>query len=185
MKRRNFLKSLAAVAVVPLAAAEAAALTTSSAKPKDQRIFYAENAIEFDKSNTNGNAFSSVNLDIYENATTSFGDGEDPKEFTKKLVSLAKKVMEKQVEAQNKLSEKTKKATDAVEYLSKSLDDYDLYISPERLDDIRNWGVDHIDEQTKKEIFNCDESHKQMFFVSCEIGSAILDNRHLLIADFS
>jgi hypothetical protein len=31
----------------------------------------------------------------------------------------------------------------------------DLYLSPEALEDIRKWGVDQIDKQTRKEIYAC------------------------------
>ena len=34
----------------------------------------------------------------------------------------------------------------------------DLYVSPEAIEDIRNWGVDQIDEVTRREIYNADDS---------------------------
>jgi len=30
---------------------------------------------------------------------------------------------------------------------------HDIYISPEALEDIKNWGVDQIDETTRREIY--------------------------------
>ena len=34
----------------------------------------------------------------------------------------------------------------------------DLYVSPEALEDIRNWGLDQIDETTRREIYNASEN---------------------------
>jgi len=54
----------------------------------------------------------------------------------------------------------------------------DVLISPEAMEDIRNWGVDTIDEQTRKEILRAGWSPK------IEMGYAILDNRKVLLGDF-
>lgn len=35
----------------------------------------------------------------------------------------------------------------------KSTERFKLYCSPETLEDIKNWGVDQIDEQTRREIY--------------------------------
>lgn len=42
----------------------------------------------------------------------------------------------------------------AVTVPSKAFDYSDLYLSKDALDDIRNWGVDTIDEQTRREIYS-------------------------------
>lgn len=39
--------------------------------------------------------------------------------------------------------------------LSHKFDYTDLYISPEALEDMRNWSIDHIDKVTRKEIYSC------------------------------
>ena len=64
-------------------------------------------------------------------------------QFTKRLVSLMKTVMRRNgggnsATAPGRLS--------------------DLYCSPEAIEDIRNWGVDQIDEVTRREIYNADDS---------------------------
>ena len=41
----------------------------------------------------------------------------------------------------------------------------DLYVSPEAMEDIRNWGVDQVDEVTRREIYTAaDGSVKQDIF---------------------
>jgi len=52
----------------------------------------------------------------------------------------------------------------------------DVFISPDAMEDIRNWGCDAVDEQTRKEIFDTP--------VHVSMGCAILDNRKILLADF-
>ncbi len=60
-------------------------------------------------------------------------------QFTKRLVSLMKTVMRRNGGG-NSTSTNRGKLTD-------------LYLSPEALEDIRNWGVDIVDEFTRREIF--------------------------------
>ena len=60
-------------------------------------------------------------------------------QFTKRLVSLMKTVMVRNGGG-NTASVRRAKLTD-------------IYMSPEGLEDIRNWGVDQIDELTRREIF--------------------------------
>lgn len=60
-------------------------------------------------------------------------------QFTKRLVSLMKVTMRRNGGG-NTASVKLGQMTD-------------LYLSPEGLEDIRNWGVDQIDEMTRREIF--------------------------------
>ncbi len=60
-------------------------------------------------------------------------------QFTKRLVSLMKTVMRRNGGG-NSTSTSRGKLTD-------------LYLSPESLEDIRNWGVDQVDEVTRREIF--------------------------------
>lgn len=60
-------------------------------------------------------------------------------QFTKRLVSLAKTVMRRNGGG-NSSSINRKKLTD-------------LYVSPECLEDIRDWKVDQVDEVTRREIF--------------------------------
>lgn len=59
--------------------------------------------------------------------------------FTKRLVSLAKTTMRRNGGG-NTGSKTRKKVTD-------------IYLSPEGLEDIRNWNLDQIDETTRREIF--------------------------------
>jgi hypothetical protein len=60
-------------------------------------------------------------------------------QFTKRLVSLMKTVMRRNGGG-NSTSQNRSKLTD-------------LYLSPEAMEDIRNWGIDQIDEQTRREIW--------------------------------
>lgn len=41
----------------------------------------------------------------------------------------------------------------------KKFDYSQLYCSPESLEDIRNWGIDQIDGQTRKEIYSADTTN--------------------------
>lgn len=65
-------------------------------------------------------------------------------QFTKRLVSLMKTVMRRNGGG-NSTSTNRGKLTD-------------LYLSPEALEDIRNWGVDQIDEITRREIFQAGDA---------------------------
>jgi hypothetical protein len=60
-------------------------------------------------------------------------------QFTKRLVSLMKTVMRRNGGG-NSASVNRGKLTD-------------LYISPEAMEDIRNWGIDQVDETTRREIY--------------------------------
>ena len=60
-------------------------------------------------------------------------------QFTKRLVSLLKTVMRRNGGG-NSASNNRAKLTD-------------LYVSPEAMEDIRNWGIDQIDEITRREIY--------------------------------
>lgn len=60
-------------------------------------------------------------------------------QFTKRLVSLMKTVMRRNGGG-NSTSTNRGKLTD-------------LYLSPEAMEDIRNWGVDQVDEVTRREIY--------------------------------
>ena len=66
------------------------------------------------------------------------GDAADG-QFTKRLISLMKTVM-RRTAGGNSGSLSRGKMTD-------------LYLSPEALEDIRNWGVDQVDETTRREIY--------------------------------
>lgn len=63
----------------------------------------------------------------------------DAGQFTKRLVSLAKVTMRRNGGG-NSTSMNRRKLTD-------------LYLSPEAIEDVRNWGVDIIDEFTRREIY--------------------------------
>ena len=63
-------------------------------------------------------------------------------QFTKRLVSLMKLVMRRNGGG-NSTSQNRGKLTD-------------LYVSPEAMEDIRNWNVDQVDEITRREIFVAD-----------------------------
>jgi len=60
-------------------------------------------------------------------------------QFTKRLVSLMKTVMRRNGGG-NSASNNRGRLTD-------------LYVSPEAMEDIRNWGVDQVDETTRREIY--------------------------------
>ena len=61
-------------------------------------------------------------------------------QFTKRVVSLLKTVMRRNGGG-NSASINRSRLTD-------------LYLSPEGIEDVRNWGVDQIDEVTRREIYN-------------------------------
>jgi hypothetical protein len=74
-------------------------------------------------------------------------------QFTKRLVSLMKTVMRRNGGG-NSTSINRGKLTD-------------LYISPEAMEDIRDWGVDQVDEVTRREIFVApDGSFNRIFSVN-------------------
>lgn len=60
-------------------------------------------------------------------------------QFTKRVISLAKTIMRRNAGG-NSASQNRGKLTD-------------LFVSPENVEDIRNWGVDIVDEFTRREIF--------------------------------
>lgn len=71
-------------------------------------------------------------------------------QFTKRLVSLMKTVMSRQGGGNTATPNKAKLT--------------DLYVSPENVEDIRNWGVDIIDELTRREIFTADDGSFMRIF---------------------
>ena len=64
-------------------------------------------------------------------------------QFTKRLVSLMKTVMRRNGGG-NSTSNNRGQLTD-------------LYVSPEAMEDLRNWGVDQVDEVTRREIYVADD----------------------------
>lgn len=76
-------------------------------------------------------------------------------QFTKRLVSLMKSVMVRNGGG-NTASIRRSKLTD-------------LFLSPEALEDIRNWGVDQVDEMTRREIYTAaDGSINRIFGVNLQ-----------------
>jgi len=71
-------------------------------------------------------------------------------QFTKRLVSLLKTVMRRNGGG-NSTSLNRGRLTD-------------LYLSPEAVEDIRNWGVDQVDEVTRREIFTADDGSVNRIF---------------------
>ncbi len=69
-------------------------------------------------------------------------------QFTKRIVSLAKNVMSRQGGGNTATPNKAKLT--------------DLYMSPEAIEDIRNWGVDIVDEFTRREIFKSEDDQPFM-----------------------
>jgi hypothetical protein len=73
-------------------------------------------------------------------------------QFTKRLISLMKTVMRRNGGG-NSTSMNRGKLTD-------------LYVSPEAVEDVRNWNIDQVDEVTRREIFNMsDETVLRIFGV--------------------
>lgn len=74
-------------------------------------------------------------------------------QFTKRLVSLMKTVMRRNGGG-NSASNNRGQLTD-------------LYVSPEAMEDIRNWGVDQVDETTRREIYTAaDGSLNRVFGIN-------------------
>ena len=74
-------------------------------------------------------------------------------QFTKRLVSLMKTVMRRNGGGNS--------ASNNIGMLT------DLYVSPEAMEDIRNWGVDQVDEFTRREIYTAaDGSINRIFGVN-------------------
>jgi hypothetical protein len=69
-------------------------------------------------------------------------------QFTKRLVSLCKTVMRRNGGG-NSSSINRGRLTD-------------LYVSPEAIEDIRNWGVDQVDEVTRREIYTSEDGAASM-----------------------
>ena len=77
----------------------------------------------------------------------------DPGQFTKRLVSLMKTVMRRNGGG-NSSSNNRGMLTD-------------LYVSPEAMEDIRNWGIDQVDEITRREIYTAaDGSINRVFGIN-------------------
>lgn len=86
------------------------------------------------------------NIIVYDNAANAG-------QFTKRLVSLAKTVMRRQGGG-NSTSVNRGMLTD-------------LYLSPEAMEDIRDWGVEQLDEITRREIFTAaDGSYNRIYNVN-------------------
>lgn len=71
-------------------------------------------------------------------------------QFTKRLVSLMKTVMRRNGGG-NSASNNRRKLTD-------------LYVSPEAMEDMRNWNVDQVDEITRREIFVAEDGTLNRIF---------------------
>jgi hypothetical protein len=59
----------------------------------------------------------------------------------------------------------------------KSFDYSRVYMSREALEDIRNWGVEDIDDETKREIY------QSGFYGWSESGFAVMDNRRVVLGE--
>jgi len=127
MKRRNFLKGLAAIVIAPTAAI--AKTSTSPAKVEPYCTLPVGEKVEVPL----------YNIPHWD------------KEHRKEFLANTRILRDHLHAAIQKHSAATDKARRAAEKLRKSLED--LHISPEAIDDIRQWGVDQIDETTRREIF--------------------------------
>ena len=129
MERRQFLKGIAGLAAcVSLPVGVAKALT-----PSDLKIDFVE--------------LSEDKKFLLDTKATTIGSGSvfgEERLDTKELVSLMKEVMKKNSE------EYLWNIKEGRPYPELS----DVYISREAMQDIRNWGVDEIDETTRKEILS-------------------------------
>lgn len=81
-------------------------------------------------------AASDRNIIVYD---TDAGSGQ----FTKRIVSLMKTIMRRQGGGNSATNNRSKLT--------------DLYISPEAVEDMRNWGIDIIDEVTRRELFTAED----------------------------
>jgi len=138
MKRRNFLKSLAALAVAPLATMAGA----SPAKPETIELSTLKTAPATGKRREGMYAWAEQGFAVLDNRSVKVAEA---------VTESSKKPCEGQ------LSE--------------------LFISPEAMADIQNWGVDQIDEQTRKELYltgfddiNDYSSHVSHLNVSTPLG---------------
>ena len=134
MKRRGFLKALGAACLAPIAVAKLA--TTEPVKqavskyaPKAPPAWIRERKASFKAYQTQGCA----TLDNRNVLLCSF-DGET----------------EKTTEAIKHLMCKSKAAAHDCENTAKKLKD--IFMSPDAMEDIRAWGVDTIDEKTRREL---------------------------------
>ncbi len=76
-----------------------------------------------------------------------------PGQFTKRLVSLAKTIMRRNGGGNSGTNNRGRLT--------------DLFLSPEAMEDIRNWGVDQVDEITRREIYvSADGSVNRIFGVN-------------------
>ena len=92
------------------------------------------------------NAVVERNIIVYDNAAAAG-------QFTKRVVSLGKTTMRRQGGGNSTSVNKGALS--------------DLYLSPEAMEDIRDWGVDQIDEMTRREIFTAaDGSLNRVFNVN-------------------
>lgn len=73
-------------------------------------------------------------------------------QFTKRLISLMKVVMRRNGGGNSGSTTRSKLT--------------DVFLSPEALEDIRNWGVDQVDDQTRREIYVSDEGVSRIFGVT-------------------
>jgi len=89
------------------------------------------------------NAAVDRNIVVYDNAANAG-------QFTKRLISLGKTVMRRQGGG-NSTSINRGKLTD-------------LYMSPESLEDIRDWGVDQLDEISRREVYTADDGKINRIF---------------------
>lgn len=71
-------------------------------------------------------------------------------QFTKRVISLGKTVMRRNGGGNSNSSNRGKLT--------------DVYLSPEAMEDIRNWNVDQIDEVTRREIFTSEDSPLNRIF---------------------
>ncbi len=71
-------------------------------------------------------------------------------QFTKRLISLSKTIMRRNGGGNSATPNRSKLT--------------DLYLSPESVEDMRNWGVDIVDEFTRREIFTADDGSFMRIF---------------------
>ena len=88
----------------------------------------------------------------YDRNILAFDSDAEAGQFTKRLVSVMKTLMRRNGGG-NSNSMNRGKLTD-------------LYMSPEGLEDVRNWGVDQIDELTRKQIYDSENTISRIFGVN-------------------